>query len=96
MTFQTNKRQLPTSGLASVGVYARGKFCGNLKVCRPFELLRSPARTPSRQPLAVMRADSEAFRKIDMKYYLPTCAYGKNPCNKFRRTTYTNTLSAKC
>jgi len=27
-----------TSGLASVGVYARGKFCGNLKVCCPSEL----------------------------------------------------------
>ena len=37
-----------TSGLASVGVYARGKFRGNLKVCPPFELLRSPARPPSR------------------------------------------------
>jgi hypothetical protein len=30
--------------VASVGVYARGKFCGNLKVLRPSELLRSPAR----------------------------------------------------
>ena len=46
-----NKRQPLTNGLASCGVYARGKFCGNLKVCRPSELLRSPARTPSRQPL---------------------------------------------
>ena len=34
----TEKCQHITSGLASVGVYARGKFCGNLKVCRPFEL----------------------------------------------------------
>ena len=33
------------------GLYSRGKLCGNLKVCRPSELLRSPARTPSRQPL---------------------------------------------
>jgi len=41
----------PTNGLASGGVSARGKFCGNLKVCCPSELLRSPARTPSRQPL---------------------------------------------
>ena len=38
--------QQPTSGLASCGVYARGKFCGNLKVCRPCELLCSP---PERQ-----------------------------------------------
>ena len=48
----TQKCQPLTSGLASVGVYARGKFCGNLKVYRPSEHLRSPARTPSRQPLA--------------------------------------------
>ena len=41
-----------TNGLASCGVYARGKFSGNLKVLRPCELLCSPARTPSRQPLA--------------------------------------------
>ena len=34
--------------MASVGVYARGKFSGNLKVYRPSEFLRSPARTPSR------------------------------------------------
>ena len=38
-----------TSGLASVGVYARGKFSGNLKVYRPSEFLCSPARTPSRR-----------------------------------------------
>ena len=43
--------ELLTSGLASCGVYARGKFCGKLKVYRPFELLCSPARTPSRRPL---------------------------------------------
>ena len=42
------KHEQPTSGLASVEVSARGKFCGNLKVCRPSEHLRSPARTPSR------------------------------------------------
>ena len=42
----------PTNGLASCGVYARRKFCGNLKFYRPSEHLRSPARTPSRQPLA--------------------------------------------
>ena len=40
-----------TSGLASVGVYVRGKFSGNLKVCRPSELLCSPARTPSCRPM---------------------------------------------
>ena len=44
-----------TDGLASVGVYARGKFCGNLEVCRPSELLHSPARTPSRQPLGTIQ-----------------------------------------
>ena len=44
------KDTLPTtSGLASCGVYARGKFSGNLKVSCPSELLRSPARTPSRR-----------------------------------------------
>jgi hypothetical protein len=53
------KKTVPKSGLASVGGYVRGKFCGNLKVCRPFELLRSPARPPSRQPLVVMRRHSE-------------------------------------
>jgi len=42
----------PTNGLVSVGVYARGKFCGNLKVSCPSELLHSPARTPSRRPLS--------------------------------------------
>jgi len=48
----TNKNALPTtSGLASCGVYARRKFSGNLKVYRPSELLRSPARPPSRRPL---------------------------------------------
>ena len=31
------------------GVSVRGKFRGNLKVCRPSELLCSPARTPSRR-----------------------------------------------
>ena len=57
------KCQQPTSGLASVGVYARGKFRGNLKVCRPSEFLRSPARTPSRQPLAATLASDSATRK---------------------------------
>ena len=50
-----------TSGLASVGVYARGKFRGNLKVLRPFELLCSPARTPSRRN--VVRQYRERCRK---------------------------------
>ena len=57
----------PTNGLASCGVSARRKFCGNLKVCRPSELLRSPARTPSRQPLAVMRATFERKRNYQRK-----------------------------
>ena len=39
-------------------MYARRKFCGNLKVCRPSELLRSPARTPSRQPLGAIKTDT--------------------------------------
>ena len=52
------KAERPTNGLASVGVYARGKFCGNLKICRPSELLRSPARTPSRQPLGASNKDA--------------------------------------
>ena len=30
--------------VAPIGVYARGKFCGNLKVYRSFELLCFPAR----------------------------------------------------
>ena len=51
------KEKLPiTSGLASVGVYARGKFSGNLKVCRPSELLCSPVRTPSRRNVRCKRA----------------------------------------
>ena len=58
-----DKRQPPTNGLASCGVSARGKFCGNLKVCRPSELLCSPARTPSRQPLAAMRVTAHQTRK---------------------------------
>ena len=33
----TEKTQPLTSGLASGGVYARGKFCGNLKVLHPPE-----------------------------------------------------------
>ena len=37
-----------TNGLASCGVSARRKFCVNLKVYRPSELLSSPARTQSR------------------------------------------------
>ena len=41
----------PTNGWVSCGVYARGKFSGNLKVYRPSELLRSPARTPSREKI---------------------------------------------
>jgi len=36
-----------TSGLASVGVYVRGKFSGNLKVSFPFEFSRSPTRMPT-------------------------------------------------
>jgi len=40
-----------TNDLASVWVYVRRKFCGNLKVCRPLEFLRSLVRTPSRQPI---------------------------------------------
>ena len=58
------KTQQPTNGLASCGVYARGKFCGNLKVCRPSELLRSPARTPSRQPLEAMQGQHSAIDKL--------------------------------
>ena len=30
-------RQPLTNGLVSVGMYARGKFCGNLQVLRPSE-----------------------------------------------------------
>ena len=57
--------KLPTtSGLASVGVYSRGKFSWNLKVCRPFELLRSPARTPSRHNVSSKPSD-RAFRAED-------------------------------
>ena len=54
-----NKRQHLTNGLASCGVYTRGKFCGNLKVYRPSKLLRSPARTPSRQPLGATKDSTE-------------------------------------
>jgi len=58
--------------LASCGVYARGKFSGNLKVCRPSELLRSPARTPSRQPIAntikAQESDSLSFQNSLWEY----------------------------
>jgi len=47
-----------TSGLASCGVSARGKFSRNLKVCRPSELLCSPARPPSRQPMSASLVDN--------------------------------------
>jgi len=57
----------PTNGLASVGVYARGKFCGNFKVLRPSELLRSPARTPSRQPLGAIGRSAFLQQKTSEK-----------------------------
>ena len=44
------KAEHTTSGLASVGVYVRGKFSRNLKVCRPSEHLCTPVRTASRRP----------------------------------------------
>ena len=57
----------PTNGLASCGVSARGKFCGDLKVLRPSELLRSPARTPSRQPLAASSQTTQQDSEIQKK-----------------------------
>ena len=45
--------------VASVGVYARGKFCGDLKVCRPAELLCFPARRPSRRDVSQKRAKAQ-------------------------------------
>ena len=68
-----NEKTLPTtSGLASVGMYARGKFCWNLKIYRPFELLRSPARTPSLLNDNVGEADPDyvtIFSKIPSGKY---------------------------
>ena len=66
-----NKCQQPTNGLASCGVYARGKFCGNLKVCRPSELLCSPARTPSRQPIHESNFSFDFDMLLLDKYYQP-------------------------
>ena len=62
-----NNAERPTNGLASCGVSARGKFCGNLKVSCPSEHLRSPARTPSRQPLAATLHDSKSQEKLSEK-----------------------------
>jgi len=62
MLTTTSRSRTPNKRFGEV--CARGKFCGNLKVCRPSELLRSPARTPSRQPLAVMRRQSENEKKL--------------------------------
>jgi len=53
--------ELLTNGLVSCGVSARRKFCGNLKVSRPFELLCSPARTPSRQPFSEGYCDKVGY-----------------------------------
>jgi len=50
MTEMPNRQQ---TAVASVGVYARGKFRGNLKICRPSELfVPTPARQAAR-PLAI-------------------------------------------
>ena len=35
--------------LASVGVYVRGKFCGNLKACRPNAKIPKRYRQAARQ-----------------------------------------------
>jgi len=43
-------------------VYARGKFCGNLKVLHPFVLLRSLACTPSCRPLGA-RTEQQCIKQ---------------------------------
>jgi len=50
------------TAVASCGVYAHRKFCGNFKVLRPFELLCSPARTPSRQPSDCLKTYLSSLR----------------------------------
>ena len=67
-----NAQQI-TNGLASVGVYARGKFSGNLKVYRPFELSCSP---PERQAAGTLAAspNERAFRpEIVLEKSLTDC-----------------------
>ena len=65
----TKMHEPPTNGLASVGVYARRKFCENLKISCPSELLRSPARTPSRQPLYATRAKADNWSERKKMYF---------------------------
>jgi len=60
---------------AQGGVYARGKFCVNLKVFRPSELLCSPARTPSRQPSDCLKTHLSSLR---FKYLKSTSDRGTN------------------
>ena len=67
MTTDNINAERPTNGLASCGVYARGKFCGNLKVYRPCELLRSPAQKPSRRPLATTQEGNNANKFLRNK-----------------------------
>ena len=57
-----------TSGLASVGVYARGKFSRNLKVCRPSSFsVPPPARQAATTLVATERTDTAV---IDGSYEL--------------------------
>ena len=54
---KNNRRRMtklpPTNGLASCGVYARGKFCGNLKVLSPVRAFVFPR--PNAKPPTVRR-----------------------------------------
>ena len=51
-----------TSGLASVGVYIRGKFCGNLKVLSPVRALAFPR--PNAKPRARCMQTKESAKEI--------------------------------
>jgi len=63
-----SERQPLTNGLASCGVSARGKFCGNLKVLSPVRDFAFPR--PNAKPPTVVRqlADKAAtFREYRQK-----------------------------
>ena len=51
-----------TSGLASVGVYSRGKFCGNLKVLSPVRTLAFP-RPNAKPPTVICHIGSAVLKQ---------------------------------
>ena len=59
ITNDKNKKDLPvTNGLASCGVYARRKFCGNLKVLLPVRAFAFPRPNAKPPTVGRKRADS--------------------------------------